>query len=438
MADMDYSTSDQNMFGANDLQVLDPAITGIPGTGAGLRTNNDLDKFLVPGSSNDGNAPAVFTPGMMRFISGVWTPSLDMQFGTDTCAQNDQLGYFGNTIQPSSADPRAVVSEQQTEPKRGKRQSQSSSLKEESAAGAQPPKKKRRERKKKVKTQEEEQRNRENFLERNRKAAQKCRQRKKVWMEDIQRKKDAASELMNILGMEVIHLVEEVKTLRAFTDAHKSCEHGTLKPPTDSSVAGSMSKKTSQPAPQSKNFEARRRDSEATVNTFTTDEGSADDMMGMSPIEQHWEEFSDPCWKLAKEACRRFSEIHPDFIPMLPRMLRRDAYQASRSSSLGSDEGHGEHDGLIQDFDHRIDSGFSEMSTPHDAEALPSRMDVAPESKGRDLRNTTAAPSSTLVADSNEADASKELIDLQRSATFLPRPGLSMGDLKLPSFVSVS
>ncbi|KPV74614.1 uncharacterized protein RHOBADRAFT_53583 [Rhodotorula graminis WP1] len=93
------------------------------------------------------------------------------------------------------------------------------------AEGSQPPesqpKKGGRGRKKDSGETEEEKR--KNFLERNRQAALKCRQRKKAWLQSLQTKVELLTTDNDTLQSTVNNLKEEVHSLRSILAAHANC-----------------------------------------------------------------------------------------------------------------------------------------------------------------------------------------------------------------------
>ncbi|SPQ22156.1 47f4f75a-d296-402e-9e52-4fe4409de2ca [Thermothielavioides terrestris] len=68
-----------------------------------------------------------------------------------------------------------------------------------------------------------EEEKRRNFLERNRVAALKCRQRKKQWLANLQNKVEAYSNENESLTNQIVHLREEVVSLKTLLLAHKDC-----------------------------------------------------------------------------------------------------------------------------------------------------------------------------------------------------------------------
>ncbi|EPE05003.1 bzip transcription factor [Ophiostoma piceae UAMH 11346] len=73
----------------------------------------------------------------------------------------------------------------------------------------------------KVKMTEEEKR--KNFLERNRVAALKCRQRKKQWLQNLQTKVDMYTSENETLASQITQLREEIVNLKTMLLAHKDC-----------------------------------------------------------------------------------------------------------------------------------------------------------------------------------------------------------------------
>lgn len=345
---------------AFDARYLDQMM---PDGGMNAMPSTDLDQIFdgTPTSS------ALLTPNTMGLINSMWTPSLNPQVigGSYT---TDPTGYFDSAMfdvpsqsLPNMDEPIPFVTSQIAPA-----QQNLTSKPEDTTAADPPPKKKRRARKKKVRTEEEEARNRENFLERNRKAAQKCRQRKKVWMEDVQQKKDAASELMNILGMQVMHLVDEVNKLRAAAGTHSDCCHSSADPCPTHSERPVEPVQTRLDLPAIDTLQNTRRDSEATlVTTLSTEAPSIEELLQRSMAASS--EYSDPCWKLAMEAQKRFNECEPNFVPSMSLLFGAAGNSPSNASSptspvLAEDE-------MVLDdatpkSDQRTDSGFSELSTP--------------------------------------------------------------------------
>lgn len=64
---------------------------------------------------------------------------------------------------------------------------------------------------------------RKNFLERNRVAALKCRQRKKQWLANLQQKVEIFSSENDSLSQQISQLREEVVNLKTLLLAHKDC-----------------------------------------------------------------------------------------------------------------------------------------------------------------------------------------------------------------------
>ncbi|KAK3301312.1 Aft1 HRA domain-containing protein [Chaetomium fimeti] len=88
---------------------------------------------------------------------------------------------------------------------------------------------------------------RKNFLERNRVAALKCRQRKKQWLANLQNKVEAYATENDTLTNQISRLREEVVNLKTLLLAHKDCPvsqqqglHTTFMPPTMEAFNPSM------------------------------------------------------------------------------------------------------------------------------------------------------------------------------------------------------
>ncbi|KAK4046531.1 Transcription factor [Microbotryomycetes sp. JL201] len=71
-----------------------------------------------------------------------------------------------------------------------------------------------------------EEEKRRNFLERNRQAALKCRQRKKAWLANLQSKVEMLTTDNETLQSTVTNLKEEIQSLRAILAAHANCPVG--------------------------------------------------------------------------------------------------------------------------------------------------------------------------------------------------------------------
>jgi hypothetical protein len=307
------SQPDQPGFVMDDLVDLSATQTQVPRPTSvlNLHSYSDLESILSCGS----HSSTLITPGTMDLINSLWIPATDGQGGAEPYPPLEQLDYFGNTTFTTCVKPQAMESTQ-AEPADGSGQDQPT-LDSIVVPSTPRPQKKRRQRKKRVRSEEEIRRNRENFLERNRKAAQKCRRRRKAWLEEVQQKKNAASELMNVLGLEVVQLVEEVKTLRALVEAHKDCKHDAEIPNKCGLPAGfPLLRRHSQESLDS-GIGRDRRDGDASLTSSLAECLSGNESVSSSIDQQLGEDFSDPCWKVAKEALRRFSDIHPSSLPGL-------------------------------------------------------------------------------------------------------------------------
>eukprot|EP00794_Sanderia_malayensis_P003220 gene3220-3697_t len=64
---------------------------------------------------------------------------------------------------------------------------------------------------------------RKRFLERNRAAASRCRQKRKVWVQQLEKKADDLSATNTVLQGEISHLRTEVAQLKGLLLAHKDC-----------------------------------------------------------------------------------------------------------------------------------------------------------------------------------------------------------------------
>ena len=71
--------------------------------------------------------------------------------------------------------------------------------------------------------EEEPEVKRQKFLERNRAAASRCRAKKKVWIESMEKKSKDIESLNQSLQQEVVMLRSEVQQLKSILIAHKDC-----------------------------------------------------------------------------------------------------------------------------------------------------------------------------------------------------------------------
>ncbi|KAK7206357.1 hypothetical protein BZA70DRAFT_288734 [Myxozyma melibiosi] len=78
---------------------------------------------------------------------------------------------------------------------------------------------------------------RKNFLERNRVAALKCRQRKKQWLQSLQAKCDFYANENDNLTQQVLALREQVANLKGILNAHKDCSVSRSLPPGQDPIA---------------------------------------------------------------------------------------------------------------------------------------------------------------------------------------------------------
>ncbi|KAG9038347.1 hypothetical protein FRB95_001759 [Tulasnella sp. JGI-2019a] len=84
-----------------------------------------------------------------------------------------------------------------------------------------------------------EEEKRKNFLERNRQAALKCRQRKKAWHSDLQRRVEFLTSENERLRGTVVSMRDEVTRLSAVVVAHRSCGLGGIVVPGQHGVSSS-------------------------------------------------------------------------------------------------------------------------------------------------------------------------------------------------------
>lgn len=209
--------------------------------GIQLLNNSDLNNTLFADGGSTGFTPPLFTPnGPNPFFNG---PSLQSQsyFGS---FEEQQSNYFPQATVPPQCTTNIPVTDcnnasqavdggqspsttlTTTEPRRGTRPK---SKKEPLAAGATdaaPPVRKRRARKNKKQLSDEEIRaKRERFLERNRIAASKCRDKKKDWTNKMEEKMRILQADRSLLKELAQTLMEEKRTLTALLHEHSSCNH---------------------------------------------------------------------------------------------------------------------------------------------------------------------------------------------------------------------
>ncbi|GAB5593669.1 Transcription factor [Umbelopsis nana] len=79
-------------------------------------------------------------------------------------------------------------------------------------------------RNKSVTSEQDEDEKRRNFLERNRQAALKCRQRKKAWLNDLQVKVESLSQENEQLTVQANAFRDEIIHLRTLLHSHKDCQ----------------------------------------------------------------------------------------------------------------------------------------------------------------------------------------------------------------------
>jgi len=170
----------------NNFPLIDPNIQALANEGAFLGANDDLNSFF-PTPNRDVGA---FSDPMQMF---------DQQ-GFPFPQQATQQPMSGNTLDPNWIAPHEV--KQTTE-----HSSSTNSTGEQPDSPEEPPKPKRgRPRKRKRKeppTEEEELQKRSAFLERNRRAASKCRKRKKESNQEIQNKASVLEKQVNFLRVQL-------------------------------------------------------------------------------------------------------------------------------------------------------------------------------------------------------------------------------------------
>jgi len=212
-----YHNGEMAIADANDLCTfsIDDSLALINAfaQGAFLSTNDDLNSFFTPGLDGPNKSMVFLNPIEPSHTKGQWEAKdgsqrfIDLQeypFPTVQSQSYMQQDIDSNSTMnanvmrsqyytPAELEPLASVAEEQPQ----------------SPINIEKPKRGRpRKRKRKVLSEEERQRKREAFLERNRRAASKCRKRKKESIENIQAR-------ANILNNKSRVLLEELALMRA-------------------------------------------------------------------------------------------------------------------------------------------------------------------------------------------------------------------------------
>ncbi|GAA6038214.1 hypothetical protein JCM8097_005797 [Rhodosporidiobolus ruineniae] len=208
-----------------------PAAT-VGGTVPGVVAPNGVMKQPSPTSSPTASGPALGrgkrTASSATSVAGVTTGKRTRKPTAAAQDMDEQNAYGGAEDELATAGKKAPAKRA----KRGAAARNNSKMEDEDEMGEgsvggmeeeeqKPPAKGGRGRKKDTVETEEEKR--KNFLERNRQAALKCRQRKKAWLQSLQTKVELLTTDNDQLQSTVNNLKEEVNSLRAILAAHSSC-----------------------------------------------------------------------------------------------------------------------------------------------------------------------------------------------------------------------
>jgi hypothetical protein len=195
--------------------------------------NADL-AYLLANNPNF-RLPTGYTPNGMTFDGRMWAnDGLPQQFQMDSDNNGfpfpPSLGQIDPSMtsnpQPETATAAENPAQQSTKSSKPSRKRTITDVTAPAPDAAAPPVKKRRARKpKKQPSKEEEERKRNKFLERNRIAASKCRNRKKEWSTNLE-------ENYKILGIEndaykreINNLHEQIAQLKSLIHEHVDCHH---------------------------------------------------------------------------------------------------------------------------------------------------------------------------------------------------------------------
>jgi hypothetical protein len=243
---LDYFSTQQEHF-ASQQQAFSNTFQS-----AGLQPNDDLDKILASSDSPATRAGSVLNPlrqsTQMQGIAPYGTPSVfgasdagniptsawkstlrrsasPARLKTDMANPNMRTSMRYGQITPVDSPPEDSLS---TTQKDSKTPSLKHKLDETTLPEAPPKVKKPRKSKKKPLTKEQEEAKRKKFLERNRVAADKCRQNRKKWIDDLQTKAHMLSHDNAEKKATIQQLEEELAMLKstAFIHSRECNKHG--------------------------------------------------------------------------------------------------------------------------------------------------------------------------------------------------------------------
>ncbi|KAF1799880.1 hypothetical protein FB192DRAFT_1257159, partial [Mucor lusitanicus] len=159
--------------------------------------------------------------------SGILSPSM-LSRPTHTNTTGKLIIFYNSTTSTFNTASTTTTHQTPAQPKRSRQVSTAnSSCSEDSSfiisTPSKPTNKKPRRQKKSTVEQPEDEEKRKNFLERNRIAALKCRQRKKQWLQNLQTKVEYLAADNEQFHMQANALRDEVIRLKTLLMIHKDC-----------------------------------------------------------------------------------------------------------------------------------------------------------------------------------------------------------------------
>jgi len=166
-----------------------------------MTNNHPMNQSSMPNNMSYEPIPAAVQPNNLYLLSAAQQEV--MRRGSHDVptvkAESDDLGYSPPTRRRTTTSPDSSNDDMQ--PRRTNRRSSSASKRNDG----------------------DDSEKRRNFLERNRQAALKCRQRKKQWLADLQNKVEYLSSDNEKLQTQATSLREEIINLKTLLLAHKDC-----------------------------------------------------------------------------------------------------------------------------------------------------------------------------------------------------------------------
>ncbi|XP_054642942.1 cyclic AMP-dependent transcription factor ATF-2 isoform X2 [Dunckerocampus dactyliophorus] len=143
-------------------------------------------------------------------------------------------------------------------------------------------------------TSEDPDEKRRKFLERNRAAASRCRQKRKVWVQSLEKKADDLNSMNGQLQSEVTLLRNEVAQLKQLLLAHKDCPVTAMQKKSGHQIAAAVKDESCEEmsVPSSPQSEAIQHSSISTSNGVSSSSSSAP--AGAAPANQSTDEMSQP------------------------------------------------------------------------------------------------------------------------------------------------